>query len=134
MAFLLQFQLPLLSLHKLKQLPSGLDTLSPTPPYEVPLPLGGCRAALWPVTKLPKLPTGLGLEYALKRIFECFSGPFCVSLCLACENFVGHLAHLLIVVRGKPLTESSPRQVERYSGWQSRSCQDSAIASPCNKP
>jgi hypothetical protein len=39
-----------------------------------------------------------------------------VSLCLACENFVGHLAHLLVVVRSKPLPESSPRQVERYSG------------------
>jgi hypothetical protein len=39
-----------------------------------------------------------------------------VSLCLACENFVGHLAHLLLVMRSKPLPESSPRQVERYSG------------------
>ena len=55
MSFLLQFQLPLLSLHKLKQLPSGPDTLSPTPPYEVPLPLGGNRAPVWPVAKLPKL-------------------------------------------------------------------------------
>ena len=108
MSFLLQFQLPLLSLHKLKQLPSGLDALSPTPPYEIPPPLGGNRASVWPVAKLPKLPTGLGLENALKRIFEWFSGLFCVSLCLTCENFVGHLAHLLVVVRGKPLPESSP--------------------------
>ena len=108
MSFLLQFQLPLLSLHKLKQLPSCLDTLSPTPPYEVPLPLGGYRASLGPVAKLSKLSTGLGLEYALKRIFEWFSGLFCVSLCLTCENFVDHLAHLLVVVRGKPLPESSP--------------------------
>jgi hypothetical protein len=73
-SFLLQFQLPLLSLHKLIQLPSGPGTLSPTPPYEFPLPLGGYRASVWPVTKVPKLPTGLGVEYALKRIFECFSG------------------------------------------------------------
>ena len=116
MSFLLQFQLPLLSLHKLKQLPSGPDTLSPTPPYEVPLPLGGYRASVWPVAKLPKLPTGLGVQYALKRTFECFSGLVCVSLCLPCENFVSHLAHLLVVVRSKPLPESSPRQVERYSG------------------
>ena len=35
MSFLLQFQPPLLSLHKLKQLPSGLNTLPPTPPYEL---------------------------------------------------------------------------------------------------
>ena len=117
MSFLLHFQLPLLSLHKLKHLPSGPDTLSPTPPYEVPLPLRGYLAPVWPVAKLSKLPTSHGLEYTLKRIFECFSGLlFCVSLCLACENFVGHLAHLLVVVRSKPLPESSPRQVERYSG------------------
>jgi hypothetical protein len=116
LSFLLQFQFPLLSLHKLKHLPSGPDTLSPTPPYEVPLPLGGYRAPVWPVAKLSKLPTGLGLEYALKCVFECFSGLVCVSLCLACENFVGHLAHLLLVMRSKPLPESSPRQVERYSG------------------
>ena len=108
MSFLLQFQLPLLILHKLKQLPSGLDTLPPTPSHEVPLPLGGYLAPVWPVAKLPKLPTGLGLQYALKRIFECFSGLFCVSLCLACENFIGHLAHLLVVVRNKPLPKSGP--------------------------
>ena len=109
MSFLLQFQLPLLSLHKLKQFPSGLNTLSPTPPYEGLLPLGGYRGSVWPIAKLPKLPTGFGLEHALKCIFECFSGPFCVSPCLACENFVGHLAHVLVVVRSNPLPASSPR-------------------------
>ena len=102
MSFLLQFQLPLRSLHKLIQLPSGPGTLSPTPPYEFPLPLGGYRASVWPVTKVPKLPTGLGLEYALKRIFECFSGVFCVGLCLTCENFVGHVAHSLVFVHELP--------------------------------
>ena len=71
---------------------------------------------MWPVAKLSKLPTSHGLEYTLKRIFECFSGLFCMSLCLACENFVGQFAHVLVIVRGKPLPESSPSQVERYSG------------------
>ena len=102
MAFLLQFQLPLLSLHKLKHLPSGPDTLSPTPPYEVPLPLGGYRAPVWPVAKLPKLPTGLGRENALKRIFERSSGLFCVSPCLAFENFDGHVEYSLVLVHKLP--------------------------------
>ena len=102
MSFLLQFQLPLLSLRKLKHLPSGPDMLSPTPPYEVPLPLGGYRASVWPVTKVPKLPTGLGVEYALKRIFECFSALFCVSLCLACQDLVDHVGHYLFSVHGFP--------------------------------
>jgi hypothetical protein len=36
LAFLQQFQLPQLSLYRQKLLPSSLDTLSPTPPPEVP--------------------------------------------------------------------------------------------------
>ena len=102
MSFLLRFQLPLLSLHKLKHLPSGPDTLSPTPPYEVPLPLGGYRAPVWPVAKLSKLPTGLGVEYALKRIFECFSGLFYVSPDLTRENFDGHVGYSLVLVHELP--------------------------------
>ena len=102
MAFLLQFQLPLLSLHKLKHLPSGPDTLSPTPPYEVPLPLGGYRAPVWPVAKLPKLPTGLGFANALKRILERFSSVFCVGLSLTCENFVDHIRCSLVFVHELP--------------------------------
>jgi hypothetical protein len=62
------------------------------------LPLRRRFATLLPVAKLPKLPTGLGFENALKRIFERFSGLFCVSPCLAFENFDGHVDHSLVLV------------------------------------
>ena len=119
MSFLLQFQLPLLSLHKLIQLPSGPGTLSPTPPYEFPLPLGGYRASVWPVTKVPKLPTGLGLEYALKRIFECFSGLFCVRLCLACQDLVGHVGHYLFSMHGFFFPQKLRKGYRVASPWPS---------------
>jgi hypothetical protein len=94
----LQFHLSLLNLRKPKLLPSGLDTLSPTPPYEVLLPLGRPLATVGSIAKLPKVPTCLGLENALKGIFECFSGMFCVGLCLTCENFVSHIGYSLVFV------------------------------------
>ena len=83
-------------------LPSGLDTLSPAPPCEVLVPLGRFRAAVGPVAKLSKLPASLGIENALKRILERFSGVFCVGLCLTCENFVGHVAYSLVFVHEIP--------------------------------
>ena len=51
-----------------------------------------------PVAKLLKLPTGLGLENALKRIFEQISGLSCLSPGLTCENFDGRLGYSLVLV------------------------------------
>jgi hypothetical protein len=102
LAFLQQLQLPQLSLYKHKLLPSSLDTLSPTPPSELTLLLGRHFVPRRPVTKLPKLPTSLGLENTLKRIFERFSGLFCVSACLTCENFDCHLRYSLVLVHKLP--------------------------------
>src|SRR5215218_43765 len=38
------------------------------------------------------------------------------------------------VVLGSKIFRSKNIQEQKYSGQQSRSCQESAIASPCNKP
>jgi hypothetical protein len=103
LAFLQQLQLPQLSLYKHKLLPQlSLGTLSPTPPSELTLLLGRHFVTRRPVTKLPKLPTSLCLENTLKRIFERFSGLFCVSACLTCENFDGHLRSSLVLVHKLP--------------------------------
>jgi hypothetical protein len=79
-----------------------VGTLSPTSACEIFLPLGSYRALVWPVAKFSKLPTGLGLQNALERIFECFSSPLCISLCLAREDFVGHLGYSLVFVHQLP--------------------------------
>ena len=59
------------------------------------MPLGCFRAAVGPVAKLSKLPASVGIENALKRILERFSGVVCVGLSLTCEDFVGHVAYSL---------------------------------------
>jgi hypothetical protein len=66
------------------------------------LPLGGQFATVLSVAKLPKLPTRLGLENALKRIFERFSALFCASPCLAFENFDDHVEYSLVLVHKLP--------------------------------
>jgi len=55
-----------------------------------------------PRAKLPKLPTGLSPENTHKRIFKRFPGLFCVSACLTCENFDGHLGYSLVLVHNLP--------------------------------
>jgi hypothetical protein len=62
------------------------------------LPLPCLPAAVRPVAQLRKLPAGLSFENHLKRIFERFSGSFCAHPRLACENFVGHLGYLLVLL------------------------------------
>jgi hypothetical protein len=62
------------------------------------VPLRCPRTTVVPVTKLPKPPTGLGLENTLERIFEQFSGLFCLSSGLTRENFDGHVGYSLVLV------------------------------------
>jgi hypothetical protein len=62
------------------------------------LPLERPLASVRPIAKLPKVPTGLGLENALKGIFEWFSSMFCLSPGLTCENFDGHVGYSLVLV------------------------------------
>src|SRR3954453_4225990 len=70
-----------------------------------------------PVAKLPKLPTGLGAENALKRIFERSSGLFGVSPCLAFENFDGHVEYSLVLVHKHPFPyDGSPYGPGRNRG------------------
>ena len=58
-------------------------------------PCGPSRSSL-------RWPTGHGLENALKGIFECYSGLFCLSPSLTRENIVDHIRYSLVFVHELP--------------------------------
>jgi hypothetical protein len=77
------------------------------------------------IAQLPEAPSGLGLENGFQGYFQRFAGPFGAGTRLARQDLGYHLGNALILLHKLAFPE--------ISGRRSRSCQESAIASPCDK-
>jgi hypothetical protein len=85
----------------------SMPLLGPLPRH-VLLPLVRLLVAVWPLAKLLKLSSGLGVANGLERLFEGFPGPLGAGSRLPSQDLVGHLAHSLLLFHGLLLPGGSP--------------------------
>jgi hypothetical protein len=78
-----------------------------------------------PIAQCSEAPSGFGLENGYEGYFQRFAGPSGAGTRLARQDLGCHLGNALILLHTLAFPE--------ISGRRSPSCQESAIASPCDK-
>jgi hypothetical protein len=61
------------------------------------LPLIGFRLAVWTATQFLQLPPGYGFDDGFECVFERLTGLAGTIRCLACQDFIHHVFHALLI-------------------------------------